>query len=140
MNALQLRQALRDYPVTVCAADQLRVRTDHFVIANTDTKEGPGLHWVTFYFPRDGPDELFDSLGQTPFSYDVGFERALQRPYLMLTDAIQDPYSDLCGLYCIYYVMERFKRRSFRTLVTPFDISDRQQNDRYVYMYWNNHK
>ena len=37
-----------------------------FVIANTDVSSGPGKHWVTFFFPKHGKPEFFDSLGLRP--------------------------------------------------------------------------
>lgn len=63
MNNLELERLLEGYPVQVCAADQLRANKGQFVITNTDTSDGPGKHWVTFYFPKRGPYEFFDSLG-----------------------------------------------------------------------------
>ena len=79
MNSKQLHDILLGYPVTICTADQLNIERGRFVISNTDTSQGPGEHWVTFYFPKRGPLEYFDSLGHMPEDYGVGFEMILKR-------------------------------------------------------------
>ena len=88
-----------------------------FIIENTDTKDGPGKHLVTFYFTDRGPDKLFDSLGNTPEYYNVGFETLLQNPYLMNCSRLQDLGSDPCGLYCAYYLVCRYAGKTMKDLV-----------------------
>ena len=61
-----------------CIADHLKVQRGRFIIFNTDTSQGPGKHWVTFYFPKRGSYESFDSLGQTPEDNAVGFKKILK--------------------------------------------------------------
>ena len=63
MNGKQLQDMLHGYPVTICTADHLKIERGRFVVSNTDTSQGPGQHWVTFYFPKRGTFEFFDSLG-----------------------------------------------------------------------------
>ena len=38
-------------------------------IANVDTSEKPGSHWVAFYFTKDPKGEFFDSYGLPPSNY-----------------------------------------------------------------------
>lgn len=130
MNNLELQRILRGYPVSVCSADT--IKKNRFVIANTDTRGGPGKHWVTFCFTDKGPDEFFDSLGKTPEYYSVGFERVLQGDYLTISDRLQDFKSDTCGLYCIYYVMCRYAGMTFKDLVKVFSVSELEMNDQFV--------
>ena len=78
MNSKQLYDMLLGYPVTICTADQLKIQRGRFFISNTDTSQGPGEHWVTFYFPKRGPFEFYDSLGHMPEYYGVGFEKILK--------------------------------------------------------------
>ena len=132
MNNYQLKHILRDYPVTVCAADQIRKQSGRFVISNTDTSKGPGEHWIAFYFPRRGPYELFDSLGNNPDTYDVGFEKILDQKYLMCTGQLQQSSSNVCGLYCAYYVMQRSKGKPMRTIVNEFDPQQKRLNDHLI--------
>ena len=79
MNSKQLYDMLLGYPVTICTADQLKIQRGRFFISNTDTSQGPGEHWVTFYFPKRGPFDFFDYLGHMPEDYGVGFEKILKR-------------------------------------------------------------
>ena len=137
MNNFELERSLKGYPVTVCAAEQLEIRRGRFVISNTDRLGGPGKHWVTFYFPHTGPDEFFDSLGKWPEDYNVNFEKALRRRYWINRSQIQDSDSDVCGLYCIYYVMERFAGKRMKDIVVPFDVKKRKQNDEFIVSYFN---
>ena len=132
MNNYQLQHILRVYPVTVCAADEIRKQKGRFVIANTDTCEGPGKHWVTFYFPKRGHYEFFDSMGNSPESYGVGFEKILDRKYLMYNGQLQQSFSNVCGLYCIYYVMCRYRGRTMTSIVKEFNPRQKKQNDRLV--------
>ena len=109
MNSKQLYNMLLGYPVTVCTADQLKIERGRFVISNTDTSQGPGQHWVTFYFPKRGPFEFFDSLRHMPDYYNVGFEKILNKKYLKNVGQLQQLTSNVCGLYCTYYVIKRYE-------------------------------
>lgn len=129
MNNFQILKQLKDYPVTVCSADQVRFTKGEFVISNTQTNDQPGEHWVTFYFPRDEPCEFVDSLVRLPEHYRVGFEKLLDKPYYTSMDQIQDSKSDVCGLYCIYYVICRYGGTSMKDLLSIFDVSHKKKND-----------
>ena len=134
MNNYQLEDILRGYPVTVCAADHIRKRVGTFVISNTDISSGTGKHWVVFYFPRRGPYEFFDSMGNSPESYSVGFEKILNKKYLMYNGQLQQNSSNVCGLYCAYYVIKRYHGKSMRHVVNEFDPHKKKRNDHYVVM------
>lgn len=43
------------------------------IIANVDTSEKPGSHWVAFYFTQDREAEFFDSYGLPPSNYTRTF-------------------------------------------------------------------
>ena len=92
---LELVLAVHSYHMTAYPGERGR-----FVISNTDTSQGPGKHWVTFYFPKRGPYEFFDSLGNRPEDYGVGFEKILNKKYLMSFGQLQQATSNVCGLYC----------------------------------------
>lgn len=130
MNNLEIERILRGFPVMVCAADQITIQHGRFVICNTDTSGGRGKHWVTFYFNVNGPYEFFDSLGKPPNYY--GFQHLLDRPYWMNCDQIQDSHSNVCGQYCIFYVMNSDAGKTMKNIVQPFNIHDRTMNDDYV--------
>lgn len=129
MNNYQLENILRGYPVTVCAADKIRKQKGRFVISNTDTSNGPGKHWVAFYFPTKGPYEFFDSMGNCPQSYQVGFEKILNKKYLMYNGQLQQSSSNVCGLYCAYYVIKRYRGKSMRNIAKKFNPQRKKLND-----------
>ena len=129
MNNIELQRLLKGYHVKIRSADEVRVEKGRFIIPNTDTKDGPGKHWVTFYFADRTHDDVFDSLGKTPEYYDVGFETLLQNPYWMNCSRLQDFGSDTYGLYCMYYVMCRYAGMTMKDLVHPFNVRELNIND-----------
>ena len=132
MNNHELSNALSQYPVAVCSADTIRIRKGRFFISNTDTSRGPGKHWVAFYFPKRGPYEYFDSLGNSPNYYGVGFEKILNKKYLMSTGHLQQSTSNVCGLYCVYYVIKRYQGNTLKDIIKEFDLCNKKQNDRLI--------
>ena len=103
------------YPVYICSADQIKIQRGRFVISNTNTSQDPGKHWVTFSFPKRGHYEFFDSLGNRPEDYGVGFEKILNKKYLMSFGQLRQAASNVCGLYCAYYVMKRHSGENHET-------------------------
>ena len=101
MNSYQLADILSGYPVSICPVDAVRPRRGRFVIANTDTSQGPGEHLVVFYFPKRGSDEFFDSTGSRPEDHGVGFEKILNKKHLMYTGQLQQSTFNVCGLLSI---------------------------------------
>ena len=72
MTNLQIESCLKDYPATVCCADELPTQVGvsaRTFIVNTDTWDRGGSHWVAFHFPLVGPAEFFDSLGNALETY-----------------------------------------------------------------------
>ena len=132
MDSKQLNDILLGYPVFICSADQIKIQRGRFVISNTDTSQGPGKHWVTFYFPKRGPYEFLDSLGNRPEDYGVGFEKILNKKYLMSFGQLQQATSNVCGLYCAYYVMKRHQRKNMKDIEKDFNPRQKKRNDRLI--------
>ena len=126
MNSKQLYDMLLGYPVTICTADQLKIQRGRFFISNTDTSQGPGEHCVTFYFPKRGPFEFYDSLGHMPEYYGVGFEKILKRKYLKNVNQIKQSTSNVCGLY---YVVKRHQGKTMKDIV---NVQQKKRNDRLI--------
>ena len=97
MNSKQLHNMLLDYPLAIYTADHLKVQRGRLVISNTDTSQGRGEHWVTFYFPKGGPYEFFGSLGHMPEEYMVGFEKILNKKYLNCGTTNYNNLCQTCG-------------------------------------------
>ena len=132
MDNEQLNDVLLGYPVNVCCADEIKIQKGRFVISNTDTCQGPGKHLVAFYFPKRGPYEFFDSLGNRPEEYGVGLEKKLSKPYLKNFGQIQQSTSNVCGLYCAYYVMKRYQGKTMKDILKVFNLRQKKRNDRLV--------
>ncbi|KAG8239567.1 hypothetical protein J437_LFUL019300 [Ladona fulva] len=74
MNSLQLRNVLsngkvfQDITTGVYAADTLPIHIQRpcVIIANTDPKNKPGMHWVAFFIDENDMCEYFDSFGEPP--------------------------------------------------------------------------
>ena len=68
MNNIEQGRLLKGYPVTVCAADQLKTRRGSFVIANTDTLGGPGTfgpHFTSLKGDRMNSSILWENVRKT---------------------------------------------------------------------------
>ena len=66
----------------VYPSDKLTNRIDSYpalIIANVDTSEKPGSHWVAFYFTEDREGEFFNSYGLPPSNYTRTFTIFLNR-------------------------------------------------------------
>ena len=129
MNSKQLYDMLLRYPDTICTADQLKIERGRFVISHTDTSQGPGQHWVKFYFPKRGPFEFFDSLGHMLDYYNVGFEKILNKKYLKNVGQLQQSTSNVCCLYCACYVIKRYEGKTMMSILKDFNLQQKKRND-----------
>jgi hypothetical protein len=135
MNNLELERRLKDFPVRVTCADELPIsigKRPRTYVVNTDPCSLPGSHWTVFHFPRLGPPEFFDSMGERAKTYNSRFEYVLANNgpgYLYTPDQIQPADSDTCGAYCIHFVRERYRHRSFRDVLKDFSREKLEEND-----------
>lgn len=121
----------------VLAADQLpKISIRQFpcvFIVNTDSSTEPGKHWVAFYFDEYKNGEFFDSYGNTPQSYNRRFLNFLRQnalSYRYNDKKLQNDYSDVCGQYCVYFLMFRARKYSMQRIVGNLSF---EYNDQYVY-------
>lgn len=139
MNNFQLERFLKKYHVKVTCADELPIifkkNKCRFWVVNTDRCGGRGIHWVTFYFPETGPAEFFDSFGKPPEYYHNRFKYILtiNAPrYKYVCSTLQSDSSSSCGHYCIYYVLQRIKKRSMNNIILDFNVLNLHANDQLV--------
>ena len=123
MNSLDIVNILNSYCINfggVYAANKLNIiKTPSFNILNTDEFGKKGKHWIAMYINTD-TCEFFDSLGKTPKYYhkywhDFLIEKAGK--YYYNNEQLQHSNSDLCGKYCIYYIIMRSQGVSFETVI-----------------------
>lgn len=103
-------------------------------VANTDNHDSPGQHWVAFYFPVKGPSEYFDSYGLPPWKSQ--FLKFLGMNYIKNNYALQSSKSDVCGQYCIMYLMLRANNYTQNEILSLFSTNT-QQNDAVVDRFYN---
>lgn len=143
MNTSQLLCVLHSDPLLctsmlgVYAADQipLSIRYGGF-IANTDANFKPGRHWCAFYFNGSGQSEFFDSYGKPPLYYNNSFLSCLRKNSVVQTynsETLQNNYSNVCGQYCLYFLMHRTRGQQLKDIVQT--LKNTSHRDQYVYDY-----
>ena len=140
MNTTQLAIILKKDKYTravfqgVYPSDKLPTEVSSFpalFIANVDTSEKPGSHWVAFYFTKDQEGEFFDSYGLPPSSYTGTFSSFLNnnsKDWSFNSATLQSINSKVCGHYCLYYALFRCRNISMSTIVHRFS-KNKQRND-----------
>ena len=143
MDTIQLTLILRKDKFTrglfqgVYPSDQLPASVSHYpalFIANVDTSDKPGSHWVAFYFTKEQEGEFFDSYGSPPSNYSGTFTAFLNNnsnQWTFNTVTLQSIYSKVCGHYCLYFALYRSRRISMSTIVHLFS-QDTSKNDSLV--------
>lgn len=99
--------------IGVFPIDKLPSRIPHypcFLVVNTQAHNLPGEHWLSIYISKQRKGEVFDSLGQ-PIgnflrrwltSHAINGWTSNRRIY-------QNPLSDTCGAFAIFYVLNRLQ-------------------------------
>ena len=96
-------------------------------ISNSDPCHENGTHWIAIYVIDKKNAEFFDSFGMGPMS--KGHKQFLKNyNYIYNIENIQSIYSDLCGLYSIYYLINRVKM-SFNQFLKIFKDNKNVEND-----------
>lgn len=101
----------------VFAIDRLPPFQPGMYVINTDEHDQPGKHWLAVY-----NHEYFDSFGLPP--QDVRLEDFLGTNYIYNTVALQLPFSNACGFYCVYYLLERARGQSAEDIIRILKSSD----------------
>ena len=100
-------------------------------IANVDTSDKPGSHWVAFYFTKEQEGEFFDSYGAPPSKYSGTFTTFLNNnsnQWIFNTVTLQSIYSKVCGHYCLYFALYRSRQISMSTIVHRFSNNTRKND------------
>ena len=118
----------------VYPSDQLPTSVSSYpalFIANVDTSEKPGSHWVAFYFTKDKEAEFFDSYGLPPSNYTGTFTSFLNNnssSWKFNTLTLQSMTSKVCGHYGLYFALFRCRNISMSSIVYRFS-NNKQRND-----------
>ena len=108
----------------VVPKDGLPTKIDALPIAfvcNTDDGDEPGEHWIALYLSSDGRGEYFCSYGLPP--RHAAFRTFLNKhcsEWTHNSKRLQSPLSNVCGQYCVNYIMLRCNGSPMRTFVNAF--------------------
>lgn len=123
MNAHEITSLISDHCKLfkgVYAANEIFiVKPPAFIIVNTDEKGGNGKHWIAMFLNKERC-EFFDSFGRSPTFYHQYWENNFKRfskDYVYNSIVLQEPSSDDCGKFCIYYCILRNLGVSFECIV-----------------------
>ena len=106
-------------------------------VCNTDDGDEPGEHWIALYLSSDGRGEYFCSYGLSPLH--AAFSTFLNKhcsEWTHNSKRLQSPLSNVCGQYCVAYIMFRCNGSPMRTFVNAFR-SDLVANDCRVFDWLN---
>ena len=104
-------------------------------IINTHPKKKPGEHWVAIYFNSKRKSIYFDSYGFPPRNRSV--VKFLKRncvTWSFSDRVLQHPFSNLCGGYCIYFLVKKSQGHSLHSILSKF-TNDLDLNDRKVRLF-----
>ena len=73
------------------------------LVANTDSSQKPGEHWVAMYLGDDGDGEYFDSMNSRDVAEFVRFMNRNCTNWNSNDRQLQSAASRFCGHYCIAY-------------------------------------
>ncbi len=139
--AIQCDPVLQCHALGVYAKDTLPVLTSSMIrrgvglIVNTDCSHKKGRHWVAMYF-KGKRAELFDSLAEPIDAVFDSYLKTYVQSYLHIDERIQSVDSNVCGLYCLYYLLCTLKAKwSFHRIVHQFDVRNFLWNDTFVSQY-----
>lgn len=148
MDSYQLRYALLEtLPMytAVCAKDQLvDIKKKSFaVICNNQKSTESGMHWTGF-FKTDGSNvvEFFDSFAMPLEFYGsefVEFCSKFSGKVRISTNQFQSNESDYCGNYCLYFLIQRSRCKTFDNVISKFSTINFLQNDQIVKEFVNTH-
>ena len=132
--ALESDPAMKEYQREVFALDQFKnakLLNKGIYICNEQTSRKPGSHWFLVITESDKV-YFIDSFAQSPKYYGVDKKlQKLKRPVAVLSDSIQNPFSTLCGEYCLFFAYHLSRNFNLKS-VTNFFTNDYVRNDQNI--------
>ncbi len=97
----------------------------------TDPSTEPGSHWVVIFVGRNANAEYFDSYGLNPKVFEIlDFVRSFKKCQYSKKH-LQGAISSVCGHYCVYFAIQRWKNVSMEDIVNKFS-EDLEENDEMI--------
>ena len=90
-------------------------------VCNTDDGDEPGEHWIALYLAADGRGDYFCSFGLPP--RHAAFRTFMNEhcsEWTHNSKILQRPLSNVCGQYCVAFVLLRCNGLPMRTFINVF--------------------
>ena len=104
-------------------------------IYNLEPSYMSGSHWVATYV-KNGIINYFDSFGMPPFQEIVNHVERKNMTLLHQSDQIQNLLTTTCGYFCLYFLNEMSKGRSYYDLLKVFNSHNTMENEKYIENYF----
>ena len=106
-------------------------------IYNLEPSYMSGSHWVATYV-KDNVINYFDSFGLPPFQEMVNHARKKNLTLLHQNNQIQNLLTTTCGYFCLYFLNEMNKGKTYFDLLEVFDIYNTVKNEKFLEQYFKN--
>ena len=103
-------------------------------IYNLEPSYMSGSHWVATYV-QDKVINYFDSFGLPPFQEIVNHAKKKNLTLLHQSDQIQNINTTTCGYFCLYFLNEMNKGKTYFDLLKVFDIHNTMKNEKFIERY-----
>ena len=104
-------------------------------IYNLEPSYMSGSHWVATYV-KNGIINYFDSFGMPPFQEIVNHAKRKNMTLLHQSDQIQNLLTTTCGYFCLYFLNEMSKGRSYYDSLKVFNSHNTMENEKYIENYF----
>ena len=104
-------------------------------IYNLEPSYMSGSHWVATYV-KNGIINYFDSFGMPPFQEIVNHAKRKNMTLSHQSDQIQNLMTTTCGYFCLYFLNEMSKGRSYYDLLKVFNSHNTMENEKYIENYF----
>ena len=104
-------------------------------IYNLEPSYMSGSHWVATYV-KNGIINYFDSFGMPPFQEIVNHAKRKNMTLLHQNDQIQNLLTTTCGYFCLYFLNEMNKGRSYYDSLKVFNSHNTMENEKYIENYF----
>ena len=98
-----------------------------FMIVNTQSHNLPGEHWITVFIGSNRRGEIFDSLALPLSNRLVKWMNAFCVSFTKNSLAYQHPLSARCGVYALYFVLNRLQDPNCMSLRFTKSLIDNEE-------------